>query len=249
MKIPTCGILVNAKDYFVPYIDYIVEESKKKYFDISFFHTNDNSWWDNNFKKSDLPISNSLQRVIDGSDIIFSLGYWNIISRKQIEAVPMGIVNVHHSFRLKYRGRHMATHAIRAGEKYHGSTIHFIDEKLDEGKIIDTAPCKVDDNDTSESLFYKSNQVGLDLIKKNFRNIITNSVKLTDISHDPNFVYFRYHDIGYEIPTDVLGDIKALDRYIRSMTFDNAPAPYFLIGDKKVYVKISEYDDGILRRN
>mgnify|MGYP003629435578 CR=1 FL=1 len=249
MKIPTCGILVNAKDYFVPYIDYIVEESKKKYFDISFFHTNDNGWWDNNFKNNGLPISNSLQSVIDGSDIIFSLGYWNIISRKQIEAVPLGIVNVHHSFRLKYRGRHMSTHAIRSGEKYHGSTIHFIDEKLDEGKIIDTAPCKIDDNDTSESLFYKSNQVGLDLIKKNFRDIITNNVKLTDISHDPNFVYFKGRDLDHEIPTDVLGNITTLGRYIKSMMFDNAPAPYFLIGDKKVYVKMSEYDDGILRRN
>ena len=249
MKSPRCGILVNAKDYFIPYIDYIIEESKKNYFDISFFHTNDNTWWGNNFKNRALATSDSLQSVVDSSDIIFSLGYWKLISREQIEAVAMGVVNVHHSFRLKYRGRHMSTHAIRAGEKYHGSTLHFIDEKLDEGKIIDTASCKIDSDDTSESLFYKSNQVGLDLVKKNFRNIVTKNIKSNELTHDPDFVYFKKDDLDHEIPTHVLGDVTLFSRYIKSMMFNNAPAPYLMIDGKKIYIKMDEYDDGILRRN
>ena len=44
---------------------------------------------------------------------------------------------------------------IKAGEKESGITIHFVNENYDEGKIIFQAKCKIEENETPETLARK----------------------------------------------------------------------------------------------
>ena len=245
-----CGILFNAKqNSFASYLKWILlEEQTSNYFNISGILTNDS-----NFLKEDSVNSlesKSLEDLIDKSDIIFSLGYWRIIKKEQLVRVPLGIINFHHSYRLKYRGRHCATWAIRNREKFHGSTMHFINEKLDEGKIIDTRCFSVKQEETAEDLFFKANEIGLLMLKDNFKKILKNDhAQLPALEHDKNFKYFKSSDLDHEISNKLIKDQNLLLNQILSLTFDKKRAPYVKLGNKKVYLKLESHDDGILKKN
>ena len=104
-----CGILFNGRqNLFKRYLEWIVKEQSQKDFDVSFVHTN------NPELIKDVSVNlGSYEEVISNSDVVFSLGYWKKISKEDIKRVDLGIVNFHHSYELKFRGRHCATWAIR----------------------------------------------------------------------------------------------------------------------------------------
>lgn len=54
------------------------------------------------------------------------------------------IINLHPSLLPSFKGLHGFEDAIAYGVTYVGSTIHFIDENMDEGKIIQQTVCPVD---------------------------------------------------------------------------------------------------------
>lgn len=77
-----------------------------------------------------------------------------------IRAYPHKIINIHPALLPKYGGKGMygaKVHEaiIAAGEKESGISIHYVDELYDHGNIIFQAHCKVDENDTAETLAQK----------------------------------------------------------------------------------------------
>ena len=121
-------------------------------------------WWNDRVKETaeshGLKIYNTLDELIEQSpDVIFSLSYWKIISQEHIDKVGGGIVNVHHSYLLKYRGRYSTSWAIVNARKTnnwnHGTTIHYINSKLDDGPIIDQTIVNVSHRDEVDDLIRK----------------------------------------------------------------------------------------------
>jgi len=241
MNTPRCGILFNGKrNLFFKYLEWIFSSQVEKDFTISYVHTNNNE----SLGGLNLP-TGSYRDVIENSDIIFSLGYWKKIPKNDIDRISMGIINFHHSYELKFQGRHCATWALVHGEKIHGSTMHFIDEKIDEGKIIDSNFFYIDDHNVAEDIFIKANNLGFELLRKNFDKLIKKEV--IDYNRQQHEQYsYSVNDLDHEITLEE--DKKSLLRKIRAHTFDKMPAPYFLLDGKKVYLKIEGYDDGVLRR-
>jgi methionyl-tRNA formyltransferase len=222
---------------FSEYLSWIIDQEKLGKVKLSFIHTN-----------GDLPLVEkdkigSYNDVIESSDVVFSLGYWRIIGESDIEKVPIGIINFHHSYKLKYKGRHSATWAIRNDEKFHGSTIHFIDKKLDEGKIIDSRRFRIEKTDTAEDVFIKSNKLGFVMLKRNFGNIINQTVK-KDIEISKTQHTFRKRDLNHQITFS--GDIHQLLKDVRSLTFTGKPSPFIEVEGQKIYLKLEGYDNGML---
>ena len=242
-----CGILFNAKqNYFLPYLKWIIDqEASSKSFKISRIHTNDTKIVKNSFDK--INCANSLEEVIEHSDIVFSLGYWRLIKKKLISKVPRGIINIHHSYKLKYKGRYCSTWALKHKEAVHGSTLHFIDEHLDEGKIIDTRCFGIHSGDTAEDIFFKANNLGLKILKENFNSILFGEID-EFVSHDKNSFNFKGADLSHEIPIQSVKNKDDLLREICSLTFDKKPAPYVILNGHKVFLKLESYDDGYLRK-
>jgi phosphoribosylglycinamide formyltransferase-1 len=54
------------------------------------------------------------------------------------------IINLHPSLLPAFKGMHPFDEAIAYGVQFVGSTIHFIDENMDQGKIIQQTVCRVD---------------------------------------------------------------------------------------------------------
>ena len=59
-----------------------------------------------------------------------------IFSKKFIRNFKGSIINIHPSLLPKYKGLDTFKRVLNAGEKITGCTVHFVNEKLDNGKII-----------------------------------------------------------------------------------------------------------------
>jgi len=64
-----------------------------------------------------------------------------------------------------------------------GATLHYIDNSIDAGDIIDQKRVKIEPNDTPDQLFFKSCQVGFDILSRNMDDIMNNTVKRKKLSN------------------------------------------------------------------
>ena len=91
--------------------------------------------------------------------IILLAGYMKILSKKFIRAFNKLIINIHPSLLPKYRGLDTFARVLKANEKKTGCTVHYVNEKLDEGKIILRKFFFIKKNDTINSLKTKTHNL------------------------------------------------------------------------------------------
>ena len=82
-------------------------------------------------------------------------GYMKIISRKFLSAYGKMIINIHPSLLPKYKGLNTHQKAIKNREKFAGCTVHYVNSKLDSGKIILQRKVKISRKDDHTSLAKK----------------------------------------------------------------------------------------------
>ncbi len=90
-------------------------------------------------------------------DFIVLAGFLWKIPSSVINAYPNKIINIHPALLPKYGGKGMYGNFVHeavlsAKEKQSGITIHFVDEYYDNGKTIFQIACPVYEDDTTESL-------------------------------------------------------------------------------------------------
>ena len=78
-----------------------------------------------------------------------------ILSKNFINKFNGKILNIHPSLLPKYKGLNTHQRVIDNNEKFSGCTVHFVNSKLDSGKIILQKKVKVFKNDNSKSLAKK----------------------------------------------------------------------------------------------
>ena len=85
-------------------------------------------------------------------NLICLAGFMQILSKNFIKNFRGKIINIHPSLLPKYKGLNTHERVIRNKEKYSGCTVHFVNSKLDSGKIILQKKVKIKKNDSSNSL-------------------------------------------------------------------------------------------------
>jgi len=88
-------------------------------------------------------------------NLICLAGFMKILSKNFIKAFKGKILNIHPSLLPKYRGLHTHERVIINKEKYSGCTVHFVNSKLDSGKIILKKKVKIFKKDTPKTLAKK----------------------------------------------------------------------------------------------
>ena len=88
-------------------------------------------------------------------EIICLAGFMKILSKSFIRNFKGKILNIHPSLLPKYKGLNTHQRAIENKEKYSGCTVHFVNSKLDSGKIILQKKIKINKNETPNSLAKK----------------------------------------------------------------------------------------------
>jgi phosphoribosylglycinamide formyltransferase-1 len=84
--------------------------------------------------------------------IICLAGFMRILTANFIKKFKGKIINIHPSLLPKYKGLNTHQRALDNKEKYSGCTVHYVNSKLDAGKIILQNKVKIFKNDTSEKL-------------------------------------------------------------------------------------------------
>ena len=87
-----------------------------------------------------------------GVELVILAGYMRILSGFILQAFPLRILNIHPSLLPAFPGLDAQHQAIQHGVKFSGCTVHFVDEGLDSGPIIQQATVPVLDGDTAETL-------------------------------------------------------------------------------------------------
>ena len=84
--------------------------------------------------------------------LICLAGFMKILTRNFIKKFPGKIINIHPSLLPKYKGLNTHQRAIDNNDKFSGCTVHYVNSKLDSGKIILQKKVKIFKNDTRNKL-------------------------------------------------------------------------------------------------
>ncbi|TAE68447.1 MAG: phosphoribosylglycinamide formyltransferase [Bacteroidetes bacterium] len=112
------------------------------------------------FDKKDLYERETIRDLLRDNDIycIALAGFNWILPENIVNVMPKKrILNLHPSLLPKYGGKGMYGNKVHEAvllnkEKQSGITIHYVNEKYDEGEIIEQIKCEVLENDTVETL-------------------------------------------------------------------------------------------------
>lgn len=93
-------------------------------------------------------------------DLVVLAGFLWLIPEQLVMAFPDKIINIHPALLPKYGGKGMYGDKVHEAvianqEKESGITIHFVNEKYDEGNVIFQAKCEVLPKDNSSDLAQK----------------------------------------------------------------------------------------------
>jgi len=132
---PNAGVLQRAERLNVPAVVFNRSD---------FSHTN---------KINDLLIANKI-------DLVVLAGFLWLVPLNILQTFHNKIVNIHPALLPKYGGKGMygmRVHEaiIESGDKHSGITIHYVNEKYDEGQIIFQADVAIESEDTPDSLAAK----------------------------------------------------------------------------------------------
>ena len=109
-----------------------------------------------NFKNKKL-IENKLLYILKKNNIemICLAGFMKILSKNFIKKFKGKILNIHPSLLPKYKGLNTHQRVLKNKEKYSGCTVHFVNTRLDSGKIIMQKKVKILKKDNESSLAKK----------------------------------------------------------------------------------------------
>ncbi len=109
-----------------------------------------------NFKNENLSENKLLSILISNNiEMICLAGFMKILSKNFIKKFKGKILNIHPSLLPKYKGLNTHKRALNNREKYSGCTVHFVNSRLDSGRIILQKKVKILKNETQTSLAKK----------------------------------------------------------------------------------------------
>ena len=103
-----------------------------------------------NKKKSESSILKQLK--INKVSLICLAGFMKILSPNFIKKFKGIILNIHPSLLPKYKGLNTHERVLQNREKYSGCTVHYVNSRLDSGKIILQAKVKILKKETPSTL-------------------------------------------------------------------------------------------------
>ena len=122
-------------------------------------------------------------------DLLVLAGWMRIFSAEFIEQYPRRIINLHPALLPDdgtantyttsdgtiipvFRGLHVVEHALEAGLKVTGSTVHYVTPEVDAGPVIARAEVPILPGDTSDSLHERVKQAEHTMIVETIRSIL-----------------------------------------------------------------------------
>ena len=184
----------------------------------------------------------SLIRDIE-PDIVIASGFEHKVPGDIIEVPEKGLVNLHPSFLPYNRGAHPYIWPI-VEDTPAGVSVHYMNEEIDEGPVIDRREVEIRPDDTAESLYERLQEEQFQHFKENWEEakegIEGRQQKLERGS-------VRYRDDLDELCELDLGEETKVGDFIdrlRALSFSDHDTAYFERNGKRYYVDIEISSEG-----
>lgn len=130
-------------------------------------------------KNADLDkVINEIEKIKPDVGVVADFSY--IIPKPIIDSFDGKIINIHFSLLPKYRGASPVQFALLNGDEITGITYYLLDEKMDEGKILEQIEYKLDTKHTSGELYDILFKVAAEKLPKVLENYLSNLTKPFD---------------------------------------------------------------------
>ena len=175
-------------------------------------------------------------------DFHFMLWFPTILKKQSIDSVNCGVINLHPSLLPYNRGMHPWYWSI-VDNTPAGVTIHFIDEKIDNGSIIAQREVQTLQTDTGESMYKKLLETTISLFTDTFESILDNSYNIVEKTEYGTFHLSKDIDSSSNIQLDKQYTAEQLINILRARTFSTGQGAFFYKDGKKYNIKLNIYED------
>ncbi|MDC1177334.1 formyltransferase family protein [Candidatus Pelagibacter sp.] len=176
-------------------------------------------------------------------DYILNFRSYLILDKEILKRSKIAI-NFHPSL-PKYRGVGCANYAIMNEDKYFGSTIHMVNEKIDSGKIINVKKFKIKKNSTLKDLLNKTHRSMFYQAKFFITKLLKDKIDINkEISKNRYYWSKKYNNLKklndfYNLNLNL--NKKVFQRYIRSTIIENYLPTISIQGRKFIYVSNKDW--------
>lgn len=126
-------------------------------------------------------------------DILINTGTPRILKSKILNAPSIGVVNCHPGLLPKFRGCTCVEWAVYLDEEV-GNTVHFMNEKIDEGPIIVQEALHFKKNDNYVDVRVKVYQHGIRLLAQGITQIVNEGIRPETLPKQEEGSYFQVID-------------------------------------------------------
>ena len=153
---------------------------------------------------------------LDSCDIIISVLYDKIFKPNIVNSKKC--YNFHPGVLPDYKGCGICSWVIINEEEYMGTTLHIIDEGIDTGELIEIRKFPIDKEDTSYSLFKKTEELIYDMFKCWFHKLVQSDyVTIPQVVLNKNNIYYKKD----------LKKAMNLTKFARAFYFPDKPSAYY----------------------
>ncbi|MGF1762549.1 methionyl-tRNA formyltransferase [Aliivibrio kagoshimensis] len=175
-------------------------------------------------------------------ELLVSMSFNQILKADIINYAPQGFINCHAGALPYYRGRNPLNWALINGESSFGITVHYVDEGIDTGDIIEQRLYPIKLNDTYNTLLEKSITECANVLYSAIVKISTSSVeriKQKDIH--PVGTYFGIRTFGDEV-IDFKWGCERIYNFVRAIS-KPGPCARFFFDNKEFAIESAELID------
>lgn len=163
----------------------------------------------------------------DGIDVLLNVHSLFVIHPAVLDAPVVGAFNLHPAALPEYAGLNAVSWAVYEGACVFGSTLHWMEPRIDAGPIAYATRFVVPDGVTAARLMSRAVQEGLDLLDQLLAQLRTNALEVPRIPQD--FSHRRY--FGREVPNDGRIDWAAhsarqVTRFVRACDYEPFESPW-----------------------
>jgi methionyl-tRNA formyltransferase len=221
-----------------------------------------NSWWDGSVHKLAEKLGYPVFTIEEENEVLeheidhlLSVYYPNILGKEILQHPNEGALNLHQAELPRYQGSNVFSHSIMNAREddywKHGTTLHFMEEEVDSGDVVDRRFAEITEEDTARSLYEKTRERSVQLFEETLPKIVSGEVhdmRTPQSEFDgPRYFYYKSSLDGEKrIPAEELADPEdelALYDKIRALDFPPFKPAYTEIGGKEIHLTKSSYEN------
>lgn len=194
-------------------------------------------------RERDIPIYEEIDSILSLQefDYIISIQYNKILKANHIDRAKKLAFNLHMAPLPEYRGCNQFSFAIVDGVKEFGTTLHKIEEGIDNGDIIAESRFGVPVDCFVKELYEITYNKSIELFEDNILDILNdNYTRISQESLIPvrgtKTIYRK--DINKLKEVDLEWDKDKIERHIRACLMPGFEPPFFRMNNKKVYFSL-----------